>query len=119
MIPRLLLAVLCCFGAFTARAAEVIPEDRRIEALLTAVAAQKDAAFIRNGTTYDSATAVKFLRGKWSRQRTEIRTAEDFVVKIATKSSTTGQPYRLKFKDGREVDCADFLRTRLATLKAE
>jgi len=35
---------------------------------------------------------VKFLRGKWDRQRAEIKTVQDFIAKAATKSSTTAKP---------------------------
>ena len=52
-------------------------EDQRIEALLAKVGQQPDVQFVRNGSAYDAATAVKFLRGKWDRQRTEIMSTDD------------------------------------------
>ena len=96
-----------CFAAGIQPAAQ--REDQAIEALLSRVAAQADVQFIRNGTAHDAATAVKFLRGKWDRQRAEVKTVRDFIDKIATKSSTTGQPYLIKFKDSHTVDCRDYL----------
>ncbi len=103
--------------ALTARAAPVPAEDQKIEALLTYIGEQKDVVFIRNGSEYQAPTAVKFLRGKWDRARNEVSTAREFIEKIATKSSTTGQPYRIRLADGKETNCADFLATRLAELE--
>jgi len=114
---RLLLALLPALWAGNSLgAAELAGQtaDQRIEALLVQVLAQPDVQFIRNGTPYDAATAVKFLRAKWDRQRAAIRTVHDFIDQVATKSSTTGQPYLIRFKDGRTVACRDFL-TRLLT----
>ena len=90
-------------------------DEQVIEKLLAQVAAQADVQFVRKGEAYDAATAVKFLRGKWDRQREDVNTVRDFIDKIATKSSTTGQPYLIKFKDGHTVECRDYL---LGLLKA-
>ncbi len=94
-------------------------EDTQIEALLTFIGSQTNLKFIRNGSEYDSSTAVKFLRGKWDRQRDTIRSAREFIDKIATQSSTTGKPYRIRLTDGREIDCSAFLSNRLAELDAK
>lgn len=104
---------LLCLGGGLAAAGVAAPEGPRIEALLSRVAARTDVQFIRNGQAYDAATAAKFLRGKWDRQKNEINTVSEFIDQIATKSSTSGQPYRIRFKDGRETDCAPFLRQLL------
>ena len=40
-------------------------EKQKIEALIKQVGDLKDAKFVRNGSTYEPATAVRFLRGKW------------------------------------------------------
>ena len=111
-----LLLFLCVAGAcLGATDTPAVPptEDQRIEALLTQLAAQQDLRFIRNGSDYDAATAVKFLRGKWDRQRADIKTVHDFVEKVASKSSTTGQPYLIRLADGREVPCRDYVLARL------
>jgi len=42
-----------------------------------------------------------------------IASAEDFINKVASVSSTTGKPYLIKFSDGREVKCGDYLKERL------
>jgi hypothetical protein len=84
-------------------------ETKQIEALI--------ASFIRNGRVYNSATAAEFLRRKWRQQEDRILSAEDFIEKIASFSSTTGRPYLIRFGDGREIPCADALRGELHKLR--
>jgi hypothetical protein len=92
-------------------------EERLIEALIAGVAGMTDAAFIRNDRSYDAATAAEFLRRKWRRHAAEVRSAEDFIEKVASGSSTTGRPYRIRLGDGRELPCATVLREELRTLR--
>jgi len=95
-------------------AAGAPPEERaKIEALIAHVASMKKAVFIRNGKEYDAASAAKFLRGKWEAQDKDIKTAAEFVEKVATKSSTSGKAYRIRLEDGKETDCGPYLTERL------
>jgi Family of unknown function (DUF5329) len=89
------------------------PEKQKIEALIKQVSELKDARFIRNGTEHDVAAAVRFLRGKWKAHDKEVQTARDFVEKVASASGTSGQPYHIRFRDGREVASRDFLIAEL------
>jgi hypothetical protein len=88
-------------------------EDARIEYLLAVVASLHDAQFIRNGTAYDSAAAVKHLRAKLAAAGSSVQTAEDFIRNCASRSAISGKPYEIRFADGRVVLSADFLRQRL------
>ena len=92
-------------------------EQRTIEALLQHVASLTEAVFIRNHQAYPAKTAAQFLRGKWHATLDDIMTAQEFIVKIASVSSTTGQPYRIRFPDGHEVLSGDYLRTVLLQLE--
>ena len=92
------------------------PEKKKIEALIRQVGELQNAKFIRNGSEYDVATAVRFLRGKWKANDKEVKTARDFVDKVASASGTSGKPYHIRFKDGREMASRDFL---LAELKKQ
>ena len=92
-------------------------ERQKIEALIVGVEKLDGAVFVRNGKEYQPATAAKFLRGKWQKHATRIKSAEDFIVKVASASSTTGRVYLVRFDDGREVPTATFLRARLAALR--
>ena len=92
-------------------------EAGRIEALIAVVARMSDAAFIRNGQAYDSAVAAEFLRRKWQAQASNVASVKDFIEKVASFSSATGQPYLIRFGDGREIPCSVFFRAELAKLQ--
>jgi hypothetical protein len=103
---------LDCFLPVTVQAEEV-DEKEKIEALIRHVENLKGASFIRNGKSADAKSAAKFLRGKWNAKEKEIKTADEFIAKVATVSSTTGKPYLIKFSDGREVKCGEYLTGEL------
>jgi hypothetical protein len=94
-------------------------EEHQIEALIAAVSGMADAVFIRNGRSYDAATAAEFLRRKWRRHAAEVRSVEEFIDKVGSGSSTTGTPYRVRFSDGGEALCGDVLRRELAKLREQ
>jgi len=93
--------------------AHAADEKSRIEGLISHIENLKDAKFIRNGKNYDSKNAAKFLRGKWEANAKEIKTAEDFIEKAASVSGTTGKPYIIKFSDGHEAKCGEYLKEQL------
>jgi hypothetical protein len=88
-------------------------ENVRIEYLLGVIASLHDAQFIRNGRAYDSAAAVDHLHAKLRGAGSHVKTAEDFIRYCASKSYVSGQPYEIRFPDGRVVLSADFLRQKL------
>ena len=112
-VLMLMAAMLACFGVASNATAANAGEKEKIESLIRHVEGLKGASFIRNGKSYDAASAGKFLRGKWQAKEEEIKTAGDFISKVATISSTTGKPYLIRFSDGKEVKCADYLQSRL------
>ena len=112
-MSRLFAVALLTFAAVATATDRLPAEDARIEYLLTVVASLHDAQFIRNGTSYDSATAVKHLRLKLRAAGSRIKTAEDFIRNCASASSVSGRPYEIRFSDGRVVRSADFLRQKL------
>jgi len=91
-------------------------ESAKIDALIAAVERLTDAAFIRNGRAHTSSAAAEFLRRKYRQQSSTVASAEDFIERVASFSSTTGRPYRIRLGDGREVESAHFLRTELERL---
>ena len=93
-------------------------EKQKIEALIKQVGDRKEAKFIRNGSAYEPATAVRFLRGKWSANKAEVQTARDFIDKVATLSGTSGKPYLMRFNDGKEIPSRDFLLAELKKLES-
>jgi hypothetical protein len=116
-IPSLAIALL--LAAFGAAQAEEMPaaEKEKVEALIKHLEGLKDAKFVRNGVEYDAATAAKFVRGKWEANAAEIKTAKDFIEKAASVSSTSGKPYLIRFKDGKEVKSREYLLAALEKLE--
>ena len=92
-------------------------EHAKIEQLITIVEHLTSAHFVRNGRAYGASTAARFLRDKWKDRERSVHSAEDFINNVATRSSTTGLPYRIRFDDGREMTTAEFFRAELAKLK--
>jgi Family of unknown function (DUF5329) len=91
-------------------------EKQKIEALIKQVANLKDAKFVRNGSTYNADSAATFLRRKWGANESEVKTARDFIDKVASFSGTSGKPYLIRFKDGGEIKSRDFLLAQLKKL---
>jgi predicted RND superfamily exporter protein len=109
----LFVAMLLCLASATAADEIGAQEKEKIEYLINQLESMKDATFIRNDKEYDARTAALFLRRKWQMNKDKVRTSEDFIERIASRSSTTGKPYRIRMKDGREIECGDYLREML------
>ena len=115
---RTVFACLISLAAILPSHAEpAAAEKAKIESLISHLENLKDATFVRNGSDYDAKSAAKFLRGKWQANDKDIKTATDFIAKAATVSSTTGKPYLIRFKDGTQTKCSDYLTARLKELK--
>ncbi len=91
-------------------------EQSRIERLIMAIEARKDMKFIRNGSEYDGAAAARFLRGKLEAMGQEVTSAREFIERIASRSSMSGEPYRVKFADGKTMLASEFLSEELKRL---
>jgi hypothetical protein len=94
-------------------------EDEKIKALIETVRTLKDATFIRNGDEYDCKAAAQHMERKWKAGRKEIKTARDFIELAASKSSRSGEPYRIRFKDGKEQNSGAFLTAELDRLEGK
>ena len=92
-------------------------ERQKIEALIKYVGDLKDSKFIRNGSTYDVSSAVRFLRGKWEANDAQVKTARDFIEKVASFSGTSGKPYLIRLKDGKEIPSREFLAAELQKIE--
>jgi hypothetical protein len=117
IISATLLLLVATAAPLDLRAAEKPgTEKEKIEALIKNLENLKDATFIRNNSDYDAKTAARFLRGKWQAHEKEIKTATDFIDKVASVSGTSGKPYVIRFKDTREVKCGEYLKEELKKL---
>lgn len=93
-------------------------EKEKIFFLIEAVKKWEGVRFIRNGREYDGITAAEHLRRKWQAASERVKTAEDFIRFCASFSSRSGQPYRIRFADGKEVEAGPFFRRLLIAYSA-
>jgi Family of unknown function (DUF5329) len=122
MIRRSVLvsaASLLALDVCSAWAGPPAHEQTRIDRLIRFIESQKDMKFIRNGTEYSCAEAAKFLRGKMEAMGAEVTTAREFIERIGSKSSMSGQPYQVKFADGKTMLAAQFLSEELKRIEGQ
>ncbi|PLX19891.1 MAG: hypothetical protein C0599_10080 [Salinivirgaceae bacterium] len=94
-----------------------LTEKQKIEALIKSVEELENAKFYRNGSLYDAKTAAKHLRMKLNNAGNRVKTTIDFIDKIASKSSMSGNSYKIVFADGHEVKTRDYFLKRLRELE--
>lgn len=75
--------------------------DQEIDYLLSTVA-ESDCVFIRNGKEYEGEAARKHLQMKRERGRKYYESTDEFIERIASKSSWSGKPYRIRCGDVEE-----------------
>ncbi|HRP27333.1 MAG TPA: DUF5329 family protein [Burkholderiaceae bacterium] len=113
---RRLLAASLLAAAGGVRAAPDGIEAARIERLIHFVETRKDMVFVRNGKDHSSGEAALFLRAKYAKMGGHVTTAAQFIDQIASRSSTTGEIYKVRFADGRLVPAGKVLREELARI---
>ena len=73
--------------------------------------------FIRNGLEYSGAEGAQHLRDKLAKAGDRVKTTEDFITGIASKSFLSGKPYLVKFADGHTQPTGEWLRAHLAEMR--
>ena len=96
-------------------------EQTRIDRLIDSVATHKELRFIRNGSEYSAEDAAEFMRKKLAHiwYGRNVKTVNDFIDQIATRSSSSGELYMVKLSDGRLIACSEFLRLELARIESK
>ena len=114
------ILALCLSATMGAHSATPDTAQREIDHLLGYVKGS-NCEFYRNGKWYGPAKAETHLRGKYESldKINLIVSAEDFVEKVATKSSWSGQPYQMKCGDQAAVSTQQWLHDELARYRAE
>jgi hypothetical protein len=102
-----------------ARAKPSTAEQARIDKLIDAVAKRTDMVFVRNGKDYSCVQAAEFLRGKLKWRVDKVATVQDFIEQIGTRSTTSGDIYKVRLADGRTLTSADFLRQELRRVESK
>ena len=103
----LVLGLLALVGGAVAESSKASAE---IAYLLHAVD-HSNCSFLRNGSWHDSHAAADHLRAKYELKSAAglIESAEEFVAKVASKSSFSGERYEVRCSDGRQVPSTDWL----------
>jgi hypothetical protein len=104
----LLALALALPGAATAGA----ETEQEVEYLLVFVAGS-GCIFVRNGDEHDSVDAADHLRLKYSRGKRYVGSAEQFIDRLATESSWSGDPYTV-ICEGETQTSAQWLHQTLA-----
>ena len=107
LLPKLLLSMLIASPAVADAEADAI------EHLLLAVG-DSGCTFIRNGKEYTSDDAEDHLRMKYRRGKKWAPDAEAFIKRIASKSSVSGKPYRIRCGTDPAELTSEWLTLRLA-----
>ena len=113
--PGLILLVAVLFG--TAALAAESEMDTEIDYLLAAVV-ESDCVFIRNGKEYDGEDARDHLQMKRERGTKYYDSSEEFIERIASKSSWSGKPYRIRCGSVEE-NAGDWFASLLGTFRKE
>jgi hypothetical protein len=104
-------------GEFEISLPSKMTETKKIELLIETVERMEGAKFIRNGVEHETAEAAEHLRRKWKAAGDRIKTADDFIEHLASKSSTTGKPYEIRLPDGSVVASGPYLQERLREIQ--
>jgi hypothetical protein len=89
--------------------------EMEISYLLSFVA-ESECIFNRNGTDHEAVEASKHLQKKYNYARSRISTSEQFISRIASKSSITRKPYTVRCK-GQEIKTGQWLTDALQTYR--
>lgn len=96
--------------------ARPMTEAEKIERLIDLVR-DSGHTFIRNGQEHTSQEAAEHLSMKLERAGDRVRTAEEFIAGVATRSSMSGQLYRLRTADGTDYATRDWLVAQLQAME--
>lgn len=101
--------VLCCLGTLSLPAGA---SEAEIEFLLQAIG-QSDCTFYRNGKAYSSSDAEAHLRMKYNRTRKRVKTADQFIDRLASKSFLSGNAYSMQCARAETVPTQPWLQRTL------
>ena len=117
---RLLFLLLTVIFAAESGAASLSPAARaEIDGLLSRLEASS-CTFNRNGTWYPATEAKSHLlrKLKYLEDRGAVESAEQFIERVASSSSTTGQPYLVQCGSGAPVQSGTWLLSQLQGMRA-
>jgi len=90
--------------------------DEEVRLLIDGVA-QSGCLFERNGKSYEAGDAADHLSLKFKRGKKYAKTAENFIDRLASKSSLSGKPYHIACPGREKMTSGDWLHQKLTSLR--
>lgn len=111
--------VLGGFVSLVAASTTAAPVRAEIDAVLSRLQSS-GCQFDRNGSWYSSSEAKDHILRKldYLEGKTTIQSTEQFIALAATKSSSSGKPYRVKCGADAAVESQQWLNKQLAVIRA-
>ena len=122
MRRRHLLATAMAFGPMASLPVLAAPppvEQAHTNILIRHVELQKGLVFVRDGGKYTCEQAAKLLRGKTESMGQEVGTAREFIERIATRSSMSGEPCQIRLADGTPLPAGRYLIDELKRIESQ
>jgi hypothetical protein len=118
-IMRALAVLVPALWLACAAAAEPDPHVQIEVDFLLGYVGGSGCEFYRNGTWHEAAAAQAHLHDKYLMLvgRRPIHTTEDFIDKVASYSSFSGEPYQVRCKHGAAVRADQWLRDELGRFR--
>ena len=93
-----------------------LTEEEKVSHLINYVRTLQGSTFIRNGKEYEPGKAADHLQSKYNKHKKRVKTAHDFVDKLATFSKTK-EPYQIRLADGQTIPCGELLNIELKRIE--
>lgn len=93
-----------------------VSEDLKIAYLISRLQ-NSPYTFIRNGYSYSGRRAAAHIRHKYQKKANLVRSALDFIKRIASRSSTSGKSYLMKIGGQKSYEIRDILTNELNLLE--
>lgn len=84
---------------------------------LIAQAVDSECVFIRNGREHDAKAASEHLEMKRQRGKRHYDTTEEFIDRIAARSSWSGKEYRIRCRDAASMTASAWFSGKLAAFR--
>lgn len=98
-----------------------LPQRSEIELigqLISSIESLEGAVFIRNAKEYSPTDAAIHLRRKLEAADDKTMTASDFVQRLASSSSVSGEDYIIQLRGGQSILARDYLNEQLPRLQS-
>lgn len=89
-----------------------LSEEQKVDRLIKYLRSLEGATFIRNNSEHEPDEAASHLQSKWQKHADQVKTAENFILKLASESSS-GTPYTIRFANGKTLTTREALQEEL------